>query len=100
MSGYAASGTYTSPVFDAGADVLWQTASWLADAPAGTTVVLEVRTGLADGTWTPFRALTTPGELIDVNAPAGRYAQYRVTLSTAAPALTPALKEVTLTFVK
>jgi hypothetical protein len=100
MSAFAGSGSYTSPVFDAGQDVLWQAASWLADLPTNTSVVVEVRTGTAEGVWSEFRQVAKPGDLINSTLPSSRYAQYRVTLATTVPNTTPALKEVTLTFVK
>jgi hypothetical protein len=102
MTAYAASGSYTSPVFDAGALVSWLAASWVADRPAGTSVVVEVRTGssadpaAADGNWTAFTAVA-PGALLTGTS---QYAQYRVTLATTVPNAAPALKEVTVTFQK
>jgi hypothetical protein len=100
MSPYAASGGYSSPVFDAGVPVVWEMAGWIADRAAGTNIVIEVRTGTTPTpdsvNWTAFRAITS-GTLIGET---GQYAQYRVTLTTTAPNTTPALKEVTLTFKK
>jgi len=101
MTAYAASGTYTSPVYDAGAPVVWQTASWVADVIAGSNnVVVEVRTGTTptpDTTnWTAFRAMST-GSVVGGTS---QYAQYRLTLSTIVPNAAPAVKEVALTFVR
>jgi Calx-beta domain len=102
MTAYAASGSYTSPVFDAGVDVVWQNAAWIADLPAGTSVVVEVRTGTTaapaagDPSWTAFTPVVSGARVEGVS----RYAQYRVTLATTVPASAPALKEVTVTFLK
>jgi hypothetical protein len=100
MTPYAASAVYTSAVYDAGAVVGWQTASWVADVPTGTKVVVEVRTGTTatpDLTnWLPFRPVL-PGELI---GGASQYAQYRITLSTTVQNAAPAVKEVIVTYVK
>jgi hypothetical protein len=100
MSAYSASGSYTSRVFDAGSSVPWQSASWLADLPAGTNVVVDVRTGetaVPDATWTAFRTVGADGVIGTV----GRYAQYRLTLSTTPPGSSaPAVKEVVLTYAK
>jgi hypothetical protein len=91
-----------SPVFDAGVEVLWQNAAWIADLPAGTKVVIEVRTGMSadpaalDSNWTPFKAMSS-GDAVNGMS---RYAQYRVTVSTTVPNAAPALKEVTVTFQK
>jgi hypothetical protein len=102
MTAYAAAGTYTSPVFDAGADVIWQNAAWIAGLPTGTDVKLEIRTGTTalpaagDPSWTEFRLVSSGGRVEGVS----RYAQYRVTLSTTVANAAPALREVTLTFQK
>jgi hypothetical protein len=102
MTAYSASGIYMSPVFDAGVDVLWQNAAWIADLPAGTKVVLEVRTGMSadpavlDSNWTPFKTMSSGDAITGMS----RYAQYRVTVSTTVPNAAPALKEVTVTFLK
>jgi len=99
MTPYAAAGTYTSQVYDAGVSVAWQTLSMVADLPSGTTAAIEVRTGetaTPATNWTPFRTLAS-GEQIGTFA---RYAQYRVTLKTAAVGTTPTIKEVALAFAK
>jgi hypothetical protein len=99
MTPYAATGTYTSQVYDAGLSVAWQALSFVADLPAGTKLTIDVRTGetaTPDASWAPFRTLAS-GEQIGTFA---RYAQYRVTLATTAAGSTPAVKEVALAFVK
>jgi hypothetical protein len=99
MTPYAATGAYTSQVYDAGLAVAWQTLSFVADLPAGTKATIEVRTGdtaTPDASWTPFRALAS-GDQIGTFA---RYAQYRVTLATSAAGSTPTIKEVALVFAK
>ena len=107
MSDYAASGVYTSPVYDAGAVVNWQVANWVADVAPGTTVVVQVRTGSTatpsptltstDTTWTPWTTVTTPGGAIDAT---NRYVQYKLTLSSTVANAAPAVKEVDLSFVR
>jgi hypothetical protein len=96
MTPYAASGTYTSRVFDAGAAGPWATVTWGADVPAGTSLTVSVRTGNSatpGASWTAWRVLPSPGSAI---AATSRYAQYRVALSTTAAAQTPALNDLTL----
>jgi hypothetical protein len=98
MSAYAASGSYTSPVYNAGAPVNWQALSWTADSVAGNNIVVQVRTGntpTPDASWT-LRTVTS-GQAIGASS---QYAQYMVTLSTTVPSATPALKEVVLTFLR
>jgi hypothetical protein len=100
MTPFAASGSYTSPVFDAGVDAVWGSASWRAQVPTNTTFLLEVRIGNADGTWTAFAPVAKSGDLIGTSTTVGRYAQYRVTLGTTADRRTPTVKAIVLTFTK
>src|SRR5205807_1299536 len=63
-----------------------------------TSLALSVRTGdtpTPDASWTAFIPLTGPG--VEFNG-AGRYLQYRAVLATTAPALTPALRDVTFEY--
>ena len=100
MTPNAASGVYTSAVFDAAAPVSWANASWVADVPAGTSVLVEVRTGttaIPDTTnWTAFQAIASGGAMTGTS----RYAQYRVTVSTTVPNAAPAVKEVAVNFAR
>jgi len=113
MTPYAASGVYTSNIYDAGAPVTWTTANWLADVPAtGATVTIEVRRGNSvtpDATWTPFLKVATSGSTIpnpptvsSTTPPLGptRYVQYRITLGTTVAGTAPAVKEVILAFTR
>ena len=100
MTPNAASGVYTSAVFDATAPVAWKNLSWDADVPAGTSLLVEVRTGTTatpDATnWTAFQAIASGGAMTGTS----RYAQYRVTVSTTVPNAAPAVKEVAVNFVR
>ena len=66
------------------------------NSPGGVT--LRVRSGTAyvpgPGTWSDWMPLDSTGSL---EAPRGRFVQVEVTLSTADPAVTPLLREITLT---
>jgi hypothetical protein len=93
MSPYSSSGTYTR-VLDAGSSQRWDTVGWLADVPAGTTLVVSVRTGNTPtpGTgWTSFRTITTSGGSINLRA---RYLQYRIQMTRTSAITTPALREI------
>jgi phosphodiesterase/alkaline phosphatase D-like protein len=93
MSPYSSSGTYTR-VLDAGSIQRWDTVSWLSDAPAGTTLVVSVRTGNTPtpGTgWTSYRTITASGGSINLRA---RYLQYRIQMSRTNAITTPALREI------
>jgi len=85
------SGTFTSSVFDAGRLATWGTASWTANLPAGTTVVVQTRSGntaTPDGTWSGWTTVTNGGQ---VSSPSGEFLQYRVLLTTSNPTVTPTL---------
>ena len=95
---YPASGTFTSRVFDAGdSRATWRTLTAALDAPAGTGVTFQVRTGSTptpDASWTAFQAVGSGGQLA---GPLGRrYLQYRATLTTTDTSLTPFVESVTL----
>ena len=97
MSPYAASGSFTSRVWDTYGTVDSGTISWDADAPTGTGVALSFRTGdtpTPDGSWSSFAAVSD-------GAPIGsgfRYFQYRANLSTTDTDQTPALEEVRVVY--
>jgi hypothetical protein len=95
LSPYAATGTYTSTILDAGSRADWQTIAWTAEVPAGTSLAVSVRAGntpAPDGSWSAFAAVTNGG----TSGVAGRYAQYQVALTTSDPAQSPALHDITL----
>ena len=82
MSPYPATGTFLSRVFDAGQQVGWQSLSWQAQLPPGTTLAMSVRTGdtaTPDGSWSAWTPIASSGGQIGL---AGRYAQYRALLSS------------------
>ena len=94
LTPYASAATFTSGVFDAGVPATWTSAVWTGDAPAGTNVVLSVRSGntaTPDGTWTPFNPAVDGAILASA-----RYVQYRLELSTTIPDRTPVVRDVTL----
>ncbi len=96
VSPYAAAGTFTSRVLDAGAVVEWLDATWQAEVPAATSLRLAARTGdvaRPDPSWSPWRTVAAPGEPVAATA---RYLQYRVTLATKDEACTPVLRRVTV----
>jgi hypothetical protein len=85
VASYPSTGTFTSAVLDAGTVANWLTATWNASLPAGTSLVVETRSGgtaLPDGTWSDWSAVGAGGA---VTSPAGRYLQYRLRLATSDP---------------
>jgi hypothetical protein len=98
---YAARGTVTSEVLDAKIISRWGALRWRADAPAGTKVTVAVRTGNVaepDDTWSDWSGEQTDAQQAVIAAPAARFLQYRVTLTSDDPAVTPVLHDVTLRY--
>ena len=98
VSPFERSGRFTSRVFDAGAVADWQSMSWEADIPAGTSLAMHIRTGdvaRPGRTWSPWRPVRQSGDPLAATA---RHLQYRVDLATTDPAWTPVLREVRLRY--
>jgi hypothetical protein len=96
MSPFAAAGRFESRVLDAGGAAEWVGLSLTLGQPAGTSFEFETRSGdtpVPDATWSPFAPLGA-----GIESPSARYLQYRVTLGTADPAVTPALQDVTIQY--
>ena len=92
------SGTFSSRVFDAGdSRATWRTLTAALDAPAGTGVSFEARTGSTptpDASWTDWQPVGPGGGLA---GPLGRrYLQYRATLTTTDTSVTPGVEGVSL----
>jgi outer membrane protein assembly factor BamB len=98
---YAARGTVLSEVLDARIVSRWGSLRWESTTPEGTCVSVAVRSGNVaepDDTWSDWSAEQTNGEQAIIAAPPARFLQYRVTLETTKPALTPAVRAVSLRF--
>ena len=70
----------------------WTTLDRVATLPGGTGVAIATRTSANGTTWTPFVAVSGA----TIASPPNRYLQYRATLTTSAPGVTPALESVTV----
>jgi hypothetical protein len=98
---YAARGSVTSEVLDTKLVSRWGALRWQADTPPGTRLSVAVRAGNVadpDDTWSDWSAEQTSPTQAVIDAPPGRYLQYRVTLATDEPAATPALRAITLRY--
>jgi hypothetical protein len=98
---YVGSGTVLSEVLDAKLISKWGSLRWKADAPTGTSISVAVRTGNVaepDDTWSPWSNEETDAEQATVHAPAARFLQYRVNLTTRTPSVTPALRSIALRY--
>jgi hypothetical protein len=97
-SPYAATGTFTSRVLDAGQIANWNTATWASFLPASTGLTVSVRTGnttVPDSTWTSFSQVANSGATIGISS---RYLQYRVDLTTGDPNETPVFQAMTIVY--
>ena len=94
-------GIVTSEVLDAKIISRWGALTWKTLTPPGTQATLAVRSGNVaepDATWSNWSA-----ELIDpaeskATCPKARYLQYRVTLTTTNPAVTPEVRHLALRY--
>lgn len=96
LESYACAGEFVSRVFDAARTANWTIANRTADVPAGATLVVETRTGdtaTPDSGWSTWQANSNGGA---IGSPAARYIQYRVTLASNDPLLTPVLFDLTI----
>jgi outer membrane protein assembly factor BamB len=98
---YASKGTVVSDVLDAKIISKWGALSWKAHTPAGTRVTVAVRSGNVaepDDTWSDWSAEQTDPETARVTTPPARFLQYRVTMATDNPHVTPAVKAVAVRY--
>ncbi|MGE5532603.1 MAG: Ig-like domain-containing protein, partial [Bacteroidota bacterium] len=97
----ATDGTFTSSVFDAKRASRWTALHWQGDAPAGTELTLETRSGNSanpdDGSWSGWATPTGQPGNQEVNSPDSRYLQYRVRMKAAA-GVSPELRRVAISY--
>lgn len=101
VADHAPTGIYTSQVHDSNSHSRWGTVAWNARTPQGTSVALATRTGnvaTPDETWSPWSDDLTRSEGEHITSPSARFIQYRATLKTSRPNLTPALDEVVVAY--
>ena len=97
---YTNSGALLSSAFDGGAGARWHTISWDATAAGSTNVRVRTRTAnqldqLGSAPWSAY--YTTSGS--QVTSPDARWIQYEVELTTSAPATSPVLSEIRISYV-
>ncbi len=98
-SQYYPSGTLVSSAFHSGSEVSWETISWSATTPTGTSIQFRTRTaasqeGLASAVWSNY--YTVSGSAI-VSSPS-TWIQYEATLSTNNNQVTPSLLDVEIAY--
>ncbi|MCC6177933.1 MAG: hypothetical protein IT305_21750, partial [Chloroflexi bacterium] len=84
--------TYLSCVKDHGS-ASWGSVTWLAATPPATTVNVEARTSQDGVGWSAWVSLSNGSP---PPAPTNRYLQYRVTLGTGDPSVSPEVTDVTV----
>jgi hypothetical protein len=90
-------GTYDSNVLGSGVSNNWQALTWTGQQPGGTTVELMTRSGdvpAPDGTWSDWEALSGTS----IVSPDALYLQYRATLGTPDPGLSPVVEDVEICY--
>jgi hypothetical protein len=98
---FAAKGTILSEVLDTKIQSKWGAMTWKATTPTGTTVSVAVRSGNVaepDDTWSSWSAEQTNPASARAEAPLARYLQYRVTLTSDSPKLTPEFRHFALRY--
>jgi hypothetical protein len=98
---FAAKGTIISEVLDAKIISKWGALRWRADVPAGTSMTVAVRSGNVaepDETWSDWSAEETHPREALITAPTARFLQYRVSLQTTNPAVTPIVHGLSLRY--
>ena len=100
LNEYYTLGTLASQVFDTGASgTIWNMLIWDETLMSNTDITFAVRasdTPFNAGDATPFWTLVGGTSPVITGLPAGRYMQWRVTLTTSNTANTPTLHEVRL----
>ncbi len=97
-SDYAAEGTYTSDLLDAGQPASWGKLQIDADIPKGCKVLVSSRSGnvkdVNDPSFSPWTAPVEITQPVPLTCPLGRFCQYRLTLRTQEPTRTPSIREI------
>lgn len=99
---YTTTGSLLSEVLDAKMISRWGSLRWKAEAPPGTSITFSMRSGNVaepDDTWSDWSPEQTDPQRATVIAPPARFLQYRVTLATTDPTVTPALQSTAVRYV-
>jgi hypothetical protein len=93
-TGFPAQGTYESPIINAGELVRWTKLAYSGIIPTGATVIVETRTGNSptpDSTWSNWAPVDPNGTIA---SPSAQYLQYRITMLSGDPNITPIVESV------
>lgn len=93
---YPAGGTFVSCPIDAGQIVNWQTLTQTRQTPDDTSVTVETRSSDDLASWSAWSSPDSSASSA-IDSPAGRYLQYRLTLTTSDALRSPQIDAVTAT---
>jgi hypothetical protein len=101
--GLARKGTFVSQALDAQQIAKWGTMQVAGTAPAGTHVTIATRSGNVgepdEQTWSTWsKEVPLENGFLAIGAPAGRFLQYRLSLSTKNPKVTPSVSGVQVVY--
>ncbi|MEI7555275.1 fibronectin type III domain-containing protein, partial [Candidatus Chlorohelix sp.] len=96
INNYSNTGTFVSSTMDAGVKATWLTLNW-AGTLNGGAIQLETRSSNDGYTWSVW---STPNssQTVSLAIPDAQYLQYRATLNTADPSVSPVLSSVTANY--
>lgn len=95
---YPEKGSFTSDTLDLKLLSKLGSLKTIATIPDGSSISVEVRTGnaaRADNTWSEFTPVAADGK---IDAPSGRYIQFRVTMTTSDTETTPVLNSMDFSY--
>ena len=98
---FQSTGTLTSQPLDAKMLARFGSLTWRAETPEGTQVSVAVRSGntqTPDETWSPWSVEQTSAAEAQADCPAARFLQYRLTLKTNKPGVSPIVRSVSLRY--
>jgi hypothetical protein len=101
-SGYAPTGTYTSQVFDATQASKFGKLQIHGSLPADTSMTVATRSGNvkepSDSAWSKWSDEQPVKQFVQSQSPAARFFQYRFTLTTKSPAVSPLVNDVDVAY--
>ena len=98
--GYSWFGNYTSQVFDAGCEVLWDKISWNSFVPSETNFKIRTRNSINDTFWDDWSHEYSNSLGEQITPIKGQELQFTVNLSTANYTKTPVLSDINISFKK
>jgi len=97
---YARQGTLISAPIDGGRPTVWRSLHWQAELPKGTEIALALATSDDGRTWSRWHTVASHSReganVVALQLAPARYVRYRATFTTADPAHSPVLEEITV----